>query len=313
MPSAFVSYSWDSESHKAWIRDLSTTLREDGVDVKLDQWELVPGDQLPEYMERAVRESEYVLIICTHKYKERSDKRLGGVGYEGDIMSAEVYTSRNQRKFIPILREAPWELSAPSWLSGKYYIDLSGSPYMKSQYDDLLTTLLGTRPKPPSVRVEVTLRSPASESASAPQERPTEGFDPIGITGIIADQVGTPRGDGTRGSSLYRIPFRLSQRPPRQWAEFFIDAWNRPSRFTAMHRPGIASVRGDVVVLDGTTLDEVQRYHRDTLILAANEANSRYAEAIEAARIVEEREAKRLSEHRRDVEEKAKGIRFDDD
>jgi len=306
MPSAFVSYSWDSESHKAWTRDLAAALREDGVDAKLDQWELVPGDQLPEFMERAVRESEYVLIVCTHKYKERSDRRIGGVGYEGDIMSAEVYTSRNQRKFIPILREPPWELSSPSWLSGKYYIDLSGSPYTKLQYDDLLTTLLGTRPKPPPVRAERGPNPPATES-------PTAGFEPIRITGVIADQVGTPRGDGTRGSSLYRVPFRLSERPPRLWAEFFIEAWNHPSRFTTMHRPEIASIKGDIVVLDGTTLDEVKRYHRDTLVLAANEANRRFTEAVEAAKIAEEREAKRLSEHRKDVEEKAKGIQFDDD
>lgn len=312
MPRAFISYSWDSEPHKAWTRELSARLRGDGVDVKLDQWELVPGDQLTEFMERAVRDSEYVLIICTHKYKEKSERRVGGVGYEGDIMSAEVYIGRNQRKFIPVLREAPWERAAPTWLSGKYYVDLSGTPYSQSQYDDLLTTLLGTRPKAPVVRPVVRPAGPAAPSDSASKSAESE-FQPIKIIGVILDQIGIPRGDGTRGSALYRVPFRLSRNPPRGWADLFIEAWNRPSRFTTMHRRGIASVAGDTVILDGTTIDEVQKYHKDTLILAASQANEKFVQALETARLAREREAKRISEHKRDVDEKAKTIKFDDD
>src|SRR3990172_5950182 len=202
MPSAFVSYSWDSESHKAWTRDLSARLRADGVDVKLDQWELVPGDQLPQFMEGAVRDSQYVLIICTQKYKDRSDNRVGGVGYEGDIMSAEVYTAGNQRKFIPILREPPWDQSSPTWLTGKYYIDLSASPYLQSQYDDLLTTLLGTRTKAPPLALAVTPSPSSGNPLPAPPRQSAPEFEPIRITGVILDQVGTPRDDGTRGSAL---------------------------------------------------------------------------------------------------------------
>ena len=122
MVKAFISYSWDDDDHKKWVRELAACLRSDGIDVLLDQWDLVPGDQLTEFMEQAVRESDYVLIICTRKYKERSNKRQGGVGYEGDIMTAEVMSNRNQRKFIPILRQQSWLDSAPSWLVGKNYI-----------------------------------------------------------------------------------------------------------------------------------------------------------------------------------------------
>src|SRR5438034_546357 len=56
---AFISYSWDSDAHKAWTRDLGARLRSDGVAVGLDQWELVPSDQLPEFMERSIRDSAY--------------------------------------------------------------------------------------------------------------------------------------------------------------------------------------------------------------------------------------------------------------
>ena len=109
MVKAFISYSWESEDHKHWVRELASRLRGDGIDAILDRWETVPGDQLPEFMGTAVRESDFVLIICTHKYKMKSDKRQGGVGYEGDIMTAEVLTKKNHRKFIPILREQTWQ------------------------------------------------------------------------------------------------------------------------------------------------------------------------------------------------------------
>ena len=100
-PRAFVSYSWDDDSHKKWVADLATALRSDGVDTTLDQWHTVPGDQLPAFMEKEIRENDYVLIICTPNYRLKSDERQGGVGYEGDIMTAEVHTQGNHRKFIP--------------------------------------------------------------------------------------------------------------------------------------------------------------------------------------------------------------------
>ncbi len=151
MKKVFISYSWDSDDHKKWVRDLAARLRGDGIDVTLDQWHLVPGDQLPQFMEQAIRESNYVLIVCTHKYKDRSDKRQGGVGNEGDIITAEFMTTHNHSKFIPLLRQQSWSDSAPSWMLGKYFIDFSSSPYSEKSYEDLQSTILGTREKAPPV------------------------------------------------------------------------------------------------------------------------------------------------------------------
>ena len=150
-PKVFISYSWDDGNHRKWVRDFATRLRRDGIDAILDQWEAVPGDQLPEFMERAVRESDFVLCVCTPKYKEKSDVRSGGVGYEGDIMTGAVFVSQNKRKFIPVLRKGEWEQSAPSWLLGKYYIDLHGDPYSEENYADLVKTLFNQRETAPPI------------------------------------------------------------------------------------------------------------------------------------------------------------------
>ncbi len=310
LPKAFISYSWDSEAHRDWVRDLATRLRRDGVDVTLDQWDTAPGDQLAEFMERSVLDNDLVLIICTPQYKEKSDNRTGGVGYEGDIMTAEVLSKRNNRKFIPLLCRGSWEGAAPAWLSGKYYIDLRGIPYSEDRYGDLVATLLNKRPGPPPLgkpnKVE-RAKSPPSE----PFKEPNDPSGPIKIVGIIADEVTTPRNDGTRGSVLYTIPFQLSQQPPQGWAEIFVQSWDHPLKYTSMHRPGIARVRGNKIILDGTTMEEVEQYHKETLKIAINMSNTRYDE-IEAAnerrRQIEE-EGRR--EHEQNVRDAAKRIRFD--
>ncbi len=169
VPTAFVSYSWDSDQHCDWVRALATRLRGDGVDVKLDQWSVVPGDNLPEFMERAVRENDFVLIVCTPRYKVKSDRRVGGTGYEGDIMTAEVFTTGNQRKFIPILREGEWKEAAPSWLSGKFYVDLHGAKYAEANYRQLLETLHGVTPQPPPLGAPPASREPAVTPPSPEQ------------------------------------------------------------------------------------------------------------------------------------------------
>jgi len=150
-PIAFLSYCHESPELIKWVRDLAAKLRSDGVKTLLDRWETAPGDQLPEFMERAVRESDFVLVVCTPKYRARSDKRKGGVGYEGDIMTAEVWTEGSRRKFIPLLRGRQWGLSAPSWLRGSKFIDLRGDPYQEDRYEELLDTLLGRRETAPPV------------------------------------------------------------------------------------------------------------------------------------------------------------------
>ena len=150
-PKAFISYAWESDEHRTWVKSLAARLRSGGVETVLDQWELAPGDQLPQFMEKSVRESDFVLIICTPKYQEKSDGRLGGVGYEGDIMAAEVATGTDRRKFIPLLRSDAWNSAAPSWLRGSYYLDVRGDPYSEENYSELVDTLHGRRDKAPPV------------------------------------------------------------------------------------------------------------------------------------------------------------------
>lgn len=303
-PKAFVSYSWDNDGHKKWVADLAATLRSDGVDVTLDQWDMVPGDQLTSFMEKEIRDNDYVLIICTPNYRTKSDLRTGGVGYEGDIMTAEVLTKGNHRKFIPILASGSWQDSAPSWLKGKYYVDLSAEMSFDTNYSDLTVTLLGTRQAAPP------LQAPSSNDRRN-KALPPEPNGPLKIVGIVVDEVTQPRLDNTPGSALYAVPFRLNRVPSRLWSELFVNSWNSPPQFSTMHRPGIAGVRGDKLILNGTTIDEVKKYHRDTLVLCVGVANDQEREFLDKKRREDERRQQQMEAHQKEIEDGAKDISFD--
>jgi hypothetical protein len=137
-----------------------------------------------------------------------------------------------------------------------------------------------------------------------------ENFEPISITGIIEQNVSKPRNDGTPGSALYRVPFQLSRNPPTEWAEYFPRAWDHPSSWTGMHRPGICRVDGSVIWLNGTTLEEVETTHKKTLLLALDETNQAYSDLLKKRNIEAERRHKEQESHAEHVKEVAKRIKF---
>ena len=139
---------------------------------------------------------------------------------------------------------------------------------------------------------------------------PIADRSPIMIVEIVAEEVGTPRGDGSYKSDLYRVPLRLSRRPSAEWASHFVRTWDNPPSFSTMHRPGIASVVGDRIILDGTTIEEIERYHKGTLNLVVDRVNSDVAEHEAKHRAEEVRRAEQVERHRADVEEKAPRVKF---
>jgi hypothetical protein len=138
-----------------------------------------------------------------------------------------------------------------------------------------------------------------------------EPFELIEIIGVDETNVGAPRADGTRGSALYRVPIKLSRRPPHEWAAALPQAWDRPPQFTTMHRPGIASVSGDCIILDGTTIEEIRDYHARTLALVVAQLNEAQARYEAQARADAQRAAEQRSTHEDNVRSVVDEIRFE--
>jgi hypothetical protein len=261
-------------------------------------------------MEKSVRENDYVLLICTPKYKQKSDDRIGGVGYEGDIMTAEVLQNSNHRKFIPVLQSGDKDLSIPSWLKGKFYIDLSSDFHFEKNFEDLITTVLNAREVAPAIR-QIPSRFQTQISSNT-KTTVFQNEDIIKIKGIVVDEVTIPLNDGTQGSALYKIPFELNRQPSYEWIELFINSFNRPPAITQMHRPGIASVSENRIYLNGTTMEEVERYHKKTLKLAVDVANKTLSEIQIQKLQKEEHEGNLREQHKKNIDDISKRINFDD-
>jgi len=171
-PSAFISYSWDSEAHKQWVLDLASRLQTQGVRVILDQWNLAPGGDRTFFMEDSVFKSKFVVLVCTPPYAKRANNREGGVGYEATIITGELAKNIKQAKFIPVLRDGDWDSSLPRWIQTKLGVDLRGNPYSESQYEDLLRALHEEPLKPPPLGpkplLEQNQSAPKTQRVSSP-------------------------------------------------------------------------------------------------------------------------------------------------
>ena len=138
-PSCFISYSWDNEEHREWVRKLATRLRESGVDAILDQFHCPPGTDLTKFMEMSVRESRFVLIVCTENFARKADSGIGGVGYEKMIVTGEIFSGEVQEtKFVPLLRQGEAKESLPSYLKNRLFIDFRDDGEFESGLEELL-------------------------------------------------------------------------------------------------------------------------------------------------------------------------------
>lgn len=139
MPRVFLSYSHEEPEHGQWVMELGKLLRKNGVDAYLDKWDLVPGQDTTYFMESQIRDSDFVILICTPLYAEKSNIPRGGVGYEKNIISAEMLQSSDLRpKFVPILRNGTFDNSLPTYLGSKYAIDFRETQDQSIALDELL-------------------------------------------------------------------------------------------------------------------------------------------------------------------------------
>jgi hypothetical protein len=155
-PKLFISYSWTSPAHEEWVLSFATKLRENGVDVILDKWELREGHDAHAFMENMVTDPDIkkVVIICDRLYAEKADGRSGGVGTEAQIMSAAIYAKRDQTKFVAVLTERnnDGHPFLPTYYKSRVYIDLSSSYLYNKNFEQLLRWIYD---KPHHVKPEI--------------------------------------------------------------------------------------------------------------------------------------------------------------
>ncbi len=137
----FISYSHDSETYLKQVLALSDSLRADGVDCHIDQYEESPPQGWPRWCDKQVRDADFVLVACTETYlrrfrgEEESGKGLGGT-WEGHIVTQELYNAQaSNTKFLPIVFTSENRTFIPTPLQGATHYKLL------EQYGDLYRRL----------------------------------------------------------------------------------------------------------------------------------------------------------------------------
>lgn len=192
-PSCFISYSWEDEELKTWVRMLTAQLRLNGVDAHLDQFELAPGADLTHFMESRIRESPFVLLVCTPVFASKANSGIGGVGYEKQIVTGLIFNGNvRDTKFVPLLCRGSAAEALPSYLQSRLFIDFRDGERFTERLEDLLRHLHGAPmyvapelgPKPDFRRAPLDhAHAPSTTGADQPlswlslEPRYFEGFD----------------------------------------------------------------------------------------------------------------------------------------
>jgi hypothetical protein len=177
-PKAFISYSHDSSTHKDWVLKLASDLRAKGVDVVLDQWDLVAGQDVSMFMQRGISDADRVIMVCSSTYVTKSEEGIGGAGYERLIVTGEMVSSIDTIKFIPILRGVSGSKKTPSFLGPRMYIDFENN----SEYELKLTELARQIHGAPAISKPPLGPNPFSSTSTAPVTTGPTSLDAMSAT-----------------------------------------------------------------------------------------------------------------------------------
>lgn len=140
----FISYSWDGDEHRAWVKKFVDSLEE--IEEITTIWDGYDLDSLIDknfFMEDATHDVDFVVAITTSAYKAKADERKGGVGIETFLMSAVHWNGllKDKRsKIIAVQREAN---STPRYLEGHFYLDFTQDSQFPAKLLELERLLQG--------------------------------------------------------------------------------------------------------------------------------------------------------------------------
>ena len=141
-PKVFISYSWTSQEYKEQVLDIADRLiKEDGVEVIIDEYDLKQGQDVVAFMEKLRNDDSitHVLVMCDNAYVSKADGRTKGVGIEAQIISPDVYKEVGQTRVLPIVmeRSQDGEPFLPTFLQSRLYFDFSSPESMHREWERL--------------------------------------------------------------------------------------------------------------------------------------------------------------------------------
>lgn len=109
----FVSYSSDNTNHTRWVFEFVDMLTQAGIEVVIDRYRFLPGDQLREDLFHDCDYFDFIIPVCSLDYTKKADALLqdgtakSGVKIETEVFSSPDFFSRVKKRFIPVTRDNP--------------------------------------------------------------------------------------------------------------------------------------------------------------------------------------------------------------
>ena len=247
MKKIFISYSWDSEEHRLWVKNLADTLEQhQSIHVIWDGYDLDSWKDKNLFMENGVFDADIILVVTKKKYKEKADARSGGVGIETFLSAAEHWRSLQENgktKFIQIKRE---DDSSPRYLSGHLYLDFTKNSNFLEDMKSLLSHIEGNNlfERPSKTPLPVIKRSYELTKAS----------DIIGMASKNRVPV-ISRQEGTDHSGTNKIKFEMWQtKTPTSENSYIVALHHNIIISQTMNRIADEIINRNIVVDDVTIL-----------------------------------------------------------
>lgn len=180
-PTALITWShteagWALEQQDArrdQVARLAAALRGMGIDVELDLYHYDDGPDWSRWGPRAVRDSDYVLVVATSawriRWEGRGDPRIGtGAAAETDVLRTLYAENRDifHRKVRLVFLPGDDPTQIPDGLSGPARYILAG--YEPQDLQDLVRDLTGQGPYPRPALGQVPVLPPRLDPATAP-------------------------------------------------------------------------------------------------------------------------------------------------
>jgi hypothetical protein len=116
---------------------------------------LKPGENLNFFIENNLKISDKIVVILTSKYKERAERRIGGVGYEYSIINNYLVNNiASNSRVILILKEGNRATSVPDFVQQYLYLDFTTEEKYDLRFKELLKAVTLPHEIPAPTRTE---------------------------------------------------------------------------------------------------------------------------------------------------------------
>lgn len=145
MINVFISYSYTSTSHEDWVTHLANDLERDpDINVTYDKYDIDGLDDKNHYMEKSINQCSLLLIVCEKGYKEKADKRAGGVGIETRLAVPNYHRDmQNNGRSNCIVIKRDSDNCIPAYLENQLHIDFHNDNNYQSALSQLKKQIKG--------------------------------------------------------------------------------------------------------------------------------------------------------------------------